>query len=378
MSEVYVVKSGETLAGIASKHGFQDWRAVYDHPANAKLRSARPDPALIHPGDKIFIPDKLQKSFSVATDVAHTVAVKAPPPKGETYLRSVTILVHGVNTDASWFKLVETEMKKYQDVILVGDDKVEHKLRYGVIPFSWGDYENKSQGGNPLYAVDEVRQMFQNSWVGYDRIYQGHSAVRLKELVDEARKLGVQVNVIAHSNGTALTCGALMLGIELDNVIFMGSPLDCDNTRSQNEIKRALSHVTGTTSNFWSRGDEWAWAKGGIGAYGSNAVYRKANPNILNVQFYKGAVIRGVKITEKEVDHSDYMIAPHMPIFSSYVRKFGESVTGANVVYDQAKVDALLELADWTKVSYYKDKKNVTLESPEMKKYESQIKAILE
>lgn len=377
MSETYIVKPKETLGGIARAHGFADWRVVYDHPANEKLRAARPNPNQIHAGDKIFIPDKIEKAHDVATDKTHKVTVSVPKP-GEPYLRSITILVHGVNTDAAWFGLVEKEMDKHQEAIFVGGDKIEHKVHYAVIPFSWGDYENQSQGGNPLYAVDEVHQMFENGWTTYDRVYQGHSAVRLKELIDEAKKIGVQINVIAHSNGTAVTCGAVMLGCDIDNVIFMGSPLDADNDTSQNEIKRAMTHVKGTRINFWSAGDEWASIKGGIGCYGSNKTYRKMNPNITNVKFYKGAVIKGLKITEAEVDHSDYMIARHMPIFSAYIREFGEAATAKTVVHVEADVDKLIEAADWTKVSYYKDKKNVTLESPEMKKYKSQIKAISE
>ena len=376
MPETHIVKPKETIAGIAKSYGFGNWHDIYDHPANAKLREARPDPNLIHPGDKIFIPDKIEKNYNYATDKVHTTKVKAPKPEGDERLRSVTILVHGVNTDAAWFKLVETEMEKYQHGIYI-EDEIEHNVRYGIIPFTWGDYENKKQGGLPNYAVDEVKQMFENPWTGYDRVYQGHSAVRLKELIDEVKKLGVQINAICHSNGTAVLSGALLIGADVDNVIFMGSPLDCDNVRSQKEIKRARTHMKGKCYNFWSNGDEWAYFKGGIGANGNNKYYNTQNPNIINIQFRTNAVIKGVKITEDEVDHSDYMLAEHMPIFSAFIREFGDTVT-PKVTYDQAKIDALRKQADWTQVSFYKSKTNVTMESADMKKYESQIKSILE
>lgn len=376
MSEVHVVKPKQTLASIARAYDFADWRAIYDHPANAKLRAARPDPNLIHAGDKIFIPDKIETKHAMATDKTHQVKVKIPK-QGQIYLRSVTILIHGVWTDGAWFRHIEAEIEKHQDTIWVEDDAVEHKLRYAVIPFSWGDYENELQGGMGHYAVDEVHQMFRNSWVGPDRIYQGHSAVRFKELIDELAKLGVPINVIAHSNGTAITCGALMLGTEIDNLIFMGSPLDADNERSQREIKRAMTHVSGSKNNFWSDADEWATVKGGIGAFGANSYYRKQNPGITNLKFRKGKTIEGIEIGQF-VNHSDYMIAEHAPIFSAYVKRWAKDAGAPTVLYDEAKLDELTELADWTNVSYYEQKKNVTLESPEMKKYESQIKAILE
>ncbi len=378
MSEIHVVKSKQTYAGIAQTHGFGDWRQIHEHPANAKLGAARPDPRLLHPGDQVYIPDRVAKTYSVSTDQKHTVQVRVAPEEGEPLLRSVTILVHGVNTTAPWYALIEGEIDEHQDGIFVGDDGLEHNIRYGVIPFSWGDYSSQYQGGNPIYAVDEVRQMFQNSWAPLDdRIYQGHGAVRLKELIDKVRELGaVQINVIAHSNGTALTCGALMLGASLDNVIFMGSPLDADANRTQTEIQRSVARITGKLYNFWSSGDEWAFFKGGIGADGNNATFRARNPSVVGVQFYRGAVIQGLRITERETDHGDYMLAEHMPIYSAYLREWGDAATP--VPYDEAKLAELREFANWQNVSYYQQKRNITLNDPEMQAYAAQIRAILE
>lgn len=377
MPQIHIVKSGESLSIIAKKYGFADWRTLYDHPANVKLRNARPNPDHIHVGDQVFIPEKKQTVHHASTDKTNTFKVKVAKPKSETFLRNITILVHGVNTDAAWFKLVEDEMANFQDGVDMKDKSAENKLRYGIIPFSWGDYENQKQGGLPNYAVDEVQQMFENPMIGYDRIYQGHAAVRLKELIDEARKLNVQVNVIAHSNGTLVTCGALLLGTDIDHFVIMGSPLDCDNDRSQNQLARAVKKVKETTTNFWSSGDEWAYLKGGIGAFGNNSTYKSKNPKIVNVQFYKGAVIQKVKIDEDEVDHSDYMLAAHMKIFSAYIRQFADTAKGKEK-FDQAKIDRLRTLANWENVSYYKEKINITLDAPQMKKYDAQIKTILE
>jgi hypothetical protein len=55
MSE-YVVKLGDNLSDIALKHGFGSWRELYEHPVNSALRSRRPNPNLICPGDRIQIP----------------------------------------------------------------------------------------------------------------------------------------------------------------------------------------------------------------------------------------------------------------------------------------------------------------------------------
>lgn len=373
MAGMHTVEQGESLSTIASRNGLRSWRTIWDHPRNAELRSHRPSPDNVHPGDQIYVPDRQRRDAPAATTQRNQFVAQVA--RTEEKIRSVTILVHGVNTDAAWFRLVSAEMEKHQDVIHVpGGGNVEHKLKYLIIPFTWGDYAIQKQGGYPHYAVDEVHQMFENPWVGYDRIYQGHSAVRLKDLIQECKKLGVQINVIAHSNGTLETCGALLLGTSIDNFILMGSPLDCDNDRSQNELHAAVAKVSGKSFNFWSSWDEWATQKGGIGGFGNNAVFRARNGNITNVDFQNGSTIRGVVINEK-INHSDYMLARHMPIFSSYICEFG-AASATRAPYEQEKVDRLLDMADWTNVSYYVQKRNITLNSPEMRPYAAQINAL--
>jgi hypothetical protein len=56
MSTPYTVKRGDTLTSIATRHGFSNWRAIYNHPDNAGFRRLRPNPNRIYPGDVIQIP----------------------------------------------------------------------------------------------------------------------------------------------------------------------------------------------------------------------------------------------------------------------------------------------------------------------------------
>ncbi len=53
---VYVVVRGDSLSKIARAHGLSSWRALYDAPENADFRRRRPNPNLIHPGDRVVIP----------------------------------------------------------------------------------------------------------------------------------------------------------------------------------------------------------------------------------------------------------------------------------------------------------------------------------
>jgi N-acetylmuramoyl-L-alanine amidase len=57
MATTHNVEQGETLYSIAKKHGFANWRAIYDHPTNEELRIKRPNPQVLQPGDLVQIPD---------------------------------------------------------------------------------------------------------------------------------------------------------------------------------------------------------------------------------------------------------------------------------------------------------------------------------
>lgn len=72
MSTPYTVQRGDTLTKIANRHGFRNWRAIYDHPDNAGFKRLRPNPNLIYPGDVIQIP-------ATSTPTAHPAVIPGPP-----------------------------------------------------------------------------------------------------------------------------------------------------------------------------------------------------------------------------------------------------------------------------------------------------------
>jgi hypothetical protein len=39
---MHIVRQGGWLSSIAKKHGVADWRTIYNHPENARLRTKRP------------------------------------------------------------------------------------------------------------------------------------------------------------------------------------------------------------------------------------------------------------------------------------------------------------------------------------------------
>jgi hypothetical protein len=75
---IHKVKQGECISRISLRYGFADWSVVYDHPQNAEFREKRPDPNLIYPGDRLFVPEREQKLEPCATGRMHRFQVSTP------------------------------------------------------------------------------------------------------------------------------------------------------------------------------------------------------------------------------------------------------------------------------------------------------------
>ncbi len=78
MSKIHVVSQGECLSRIAKRYGFKDYRTIYEHAENAGLRQKRPNPNVLHPGDRISIPDMRRKEEVCSTGRLHRFVIKEP------------------------------------------------------------------------------------------------------------------------------------------------------------------------------------------------------------------------------------------------------------------------------------------------------------
>ncbi len=87
MSAVHVVVQGECLAAIARRYGFESYRALWAHPANAELRAKRRDPNVLFPGDRVHIPDREERVERAATGAVHTFQLRLPRKELRLVLR---------------------------------------------------------------------------------------------------------------------------------------------------------------------------------------------------------------------------------------------------------------------------------------------------
>jgi hypothetical protein len=72
----HTVVPGDCLSSIAAQYGFADYRTIYDDGANADLRRARPDPNVLLPGDRVFIPERDETPQDCSTDAHHRFVVR--------------------------------------------------------------------------------------------------------------------------------------------------------------------------------------------------------------------------------------------------------------------------------------------------------------
>src|SRR5579871_4640962 len=105
MSETYTVQPGDYMQSIAQHFGFDDYKVIYDDAKNQALKTARPNPNILYPGDKVFIPDKDPGDQPADTDKKHKFVKKAP---------KATLTIYVRRNDKPWAK------KKYK--LTVGKD----------------------------------------------------------------------------------------------------------------------------------------------------------------------------------------------------------------------------------------------------------------
>jgi hypothetical protein len=88
MTKQHVVAQGECMSTIARRYGFEDWKALYDHSANAALKKRRPNPNALVPGDIVAIPEPIPATFDRPLGAWHTLQIKREKPRLRVRLSS--------------------------------------------------------------------------------------------------------------------------------------------------------------------------------------------------------------------------------------------------------------------------------------------------
>jgi hypothetical protein len=81
MARDHVIASGDHVVRLAYVYGHATVDAVWQHPANAELRQARPDPGVLAVTDVLHVPDAPTRVFEgLSTRREHPLVVELPLP----------------------------------------------------------------------------------------------------------------------------------------------------------------------------------------------------------------------------------------------------------------------------------------------------------
>ena len=162
MAPTHVVRRGECLATIARRYGVSDWRTIYDHAENADYRERRPDPNVIYPGDRLFVPEPERRTETGSTGREHRFRLKGDA----VYLRLQLRDRWGGPLAGRTYEL----------------DVGSHRSRG----------ETDADGRLEERIAVEAAEGHLTVWVGGDRLPPHHFRVRLGDLDPETEVSGVQ------------------------------------------------------------------------------------------------------------------------------------------------------------------------------------------
>lgn len=99
---IHTVQPGDCIASIAHAYGFSDPKAIFDHADNAELKRKRKDLNVLYPGDRVAVPERVEKEVDCAAGQKHRFTVKLPKVK----LHLVLVGPDGEAMSGKTYKLV--------------------------------------------------------------------------------------------------------------------------------------------------------------------------------------------------------------------------------------------------------------------------------
>ncbi len=173
---------------------------------------------------------------------------------GAAPVRSVIMLVHGVNTDTRSY----TRFKERIWAPELADS--------ALLEVHWGRESCVHASGSVGERPNLVVGMSNKAWVGVSK---------LKDVTAQCRRIvgpSVPITVLCHSQGAVIALAALQEGLTVDNLIMLGATLGTESVRTgarNTRLGLAARQVRGTVFNLWSSSDQTVqFAKGGIGGRG--------------------------------------------------------------------------------------------------------------
>jgi len=121
----YIVKTGDSLSKIAQRYGLKSWQEIYNHPSNAAFRARRPNPNLIHPGDKLTIPTTTRGTTDASLTPSSKTARYGKLGKYENAMRKELAKTLRAQEQKAFFDFLEKTKQLWDNAFFVANGGVD-------------------------------------------------------------------------------------------------------------------------------------------------------------------------------------------------------------------------------------------------------------
>jgi hypothetical protein len=216
MPKTHNVKPGEYMEIIADDEGFTNYTLIYNDALNQNLRTLRPNPHILYPGDPVVIPDKIPRQEPAQTDKKHTfhmadsgmveltvnIRRNGKPFANRQYKLTYTAKKKGVVSDGSP-ALTTTTLSDHTDSKGLLKKKIPIGAMMAELTFPGSPpYTRKLDVGflHPITVASGVQMRLNNLGFGCGRPTGGSSAAYTAALQAFQRKNQLNVTGMADSS----------------------------------------------------------------------------------------------------------------------------------------------------------------------------------
>ncbi len=152
----HIAGKNEDLPIIALSYGIKDWNLVYDHSQNESLREIRPNPFILHEGDKVWIPKIDSKQISVKDKKRNTIKIYPPKTVFQLFLRDDNGLPYKNVKYEIWInkkKFGNEEKKTREDGLVFENVPISKEIELRVwfpVPKDKSIDDEENDNSNPL------------------------------------------------------------------------------------------------------------------------------------------------------------------------------------------------------------------------------------
>ncbi len=155
----HTVDPGDSLSLLGERHRIP-WQTIWEHPDNADLRRRRGNPNILHPGDRVFIPEPKPKEVSCAPNKSHRFRTS-----GAVWIRIAVLGIdHQPVPDIAYHFILDGAAQPPGNTNDEGiaEIRLPAGVRNVVLSLPWGDLPVDIAELAPAHTIRGIQQRLRN------------------------------------------------------------------------------------------------------------------------------------------------------------------------------------------------------------------------